>query len=249
MTMFIPWTAFRSEDRRTYRATAAEAAALFACLYETDDPHERAELLRAHATCETRMADLHEAAAIDPPALAVGRDLVPLPDLLRASAALFRLVAGTEEALLRSTWTPVAALDEGSRFIHENRTVRVIAAFPNLVAPHLVHVVYDDGDSVVLGAGETVRASGPDRFAVVDQALEQGADVAEVLAWRQLATTRDRDRRAELLTHIAELAAARFGWGVASGLLAIADTEVHIASDPGGPVPRLGLVLSHGAGR
>ena len=219
--MFAIKRAAQRTARRSLRTLLGECAGLLAKLYEIEDPAARAATLADLAKAERRAATIHARAYPD--------DVRAGAEDLEAAAALVRLVAASEEAVSRSEWTTGVALGAGSRFLVEFAEVEVIHACRNEMAPHLVHVIFSNGETLAVGAGDTVRTAGPDDYPVMVEAAAGGAGLDEVREWYHLATTRDRDHRAELLTRLAELAGARLGERPAGVLLRIADSEVHHA--------------------
>jgi hypothetical protein len=205
----------RRRARRTYWQRERYLGALNTALYRYEDPRARAALLDEHAATESQLAVLHPTAFGDPHS--VGHD---------ETAPLYRLAAAAERALAASQWTRAQDLRAGQEIWFEENDHLITDKFT--VPGRDVHLFLADGREVVFEPGERLRTGGPgaDLFGM---AIAAGADATEAELWDQLAFTRDRQARAELLLHLHLEVADRVGGQVAEALAALADTETHLA--------------------
>lgn len=249
ITTTLKATVATVRDRR--RAARAYAAAETSFNQTWDRVHvtggtvDRAVLIGRLAERMAEMAALHTRAfGPDPIAAENNR---PMADALAAGAELLAMAASAELALAASVFRPADKLIGGDTFEFAGEWAEVLAA--EEVEPGITRVRFamedlGEGDSGIKTlswrAGESVRVAGPAwaDLEVTELADDYGITGDELREWQRLATQYDRDRRADILIALADLAKRRAGATAARVLRELAGAELGVLLPPPGPVDR-----------
>jgi hypothetical protein len=210
---------------RRYTAQQTYATAAQLNLARAWSPIDRYTLMGEWAAAAEQMALLH------PNAFPTRRNTGEAK-VLADVAALLRLSEAAELTVAESDWRPAGEMQIGDRFWQHGWAV-VSDTSPVRYGRRLEYA--RGSQMTIFEENELVRVAGPDRFTVVELAIDAGARFEEAREWYWLANTADHDHRAALFLTLTDIAARRVGAAAAGVLADLADTETRIAADlPGG---------------